>query len=134
MYPVDPLLGRLAHLRSDSRADLDITELAESQIGMALQRAYLASGADWAGEKPFFYLRTPTRKEVDFVGEALGGAAVEGKYTAGGRWLREAATVNASPYRGILTTRNVFDVSRGPDEAWAVPACVLAVLVDIERS
>jgi predicted AAA+ superfamily ATPase len=133
VYPVDPLIGRLAHLRSRSRKDLDLTVLAESQIGMALQRAHLAAGADWAGEKPLFYLRTPTRKEVDFVGESLAGAAVEGKYTEGGRWLREASTVNASGYRGILTTRNVLDTSASADGAWAVPACVLALLIDVQQ-
>jgi hypothetical protein len=107
--------------------------LAESQIGMALQRAHLATGADWAGEKQLFYLRTATRKEVDFVGEALGGSAVESKYTEGGRWLREAATVNASRYRGILTTRNVLDTSAGNNGAWAVPGCILALLIDAQH-
>lgn len=130
VYPVDPIIGRLAHLRSASRADLDLTVLAESQIGMALQRAHLAAGTDWAGEKQLFYLRTPTRKEVDFVGETLAGAAVEGKYTERGRWLREAATVNASGYRGVLCTRSVLDTSAGAGAAWAVPACILAVLID----
>ena len=133
VYPIDPLIGRLAHLRSSSRSDLDLTVLAESQTGMALQRAHLADGADWAGEKPLFYLRTATRKEVDFVGEALAGAAVEGKYTEGGRWRREAATVNASRYRGILTTRNVLDTAAGAAGAWAVPACILAVLIDAQH-
>src|SRR5262249_7655341 len=41
VYPVDPLIGRLAHLRSSNRRDLDLTVLAEAQIGMALQRAHL---------------------------------------------------------------------------------------------
>ena len=132
IYPVDPLLARMAHLRSASRPDPDLTVLAEAQLGMALQRAHLATGADWAGERPLFYLRTPNRKEVDFVGEALGGAALEGKYTEGGRWLREAATVNTTAYRGILATRNVLDVEPDSGIAWAVPACVLAVLVDVE--
>lgn len=130
VYPVDPIIGRLAHLRSASRSDLDLTVLAESQLGMALQRAHLADGSDWAGEKPLFYLRTPARKEIDFVGEALAGAAVEGKYTEAGRWLREAATVNSSSYLGILATRNVLDTSAGQSGAWAVPACILAVLID----
>lgn len=133
VYPIDPIIGRLAYLRSASRADLDLTVLAESQTGMAVQRAHLADGADWAGKKQLFYLRTPARREVDFVGEALAGAAVEGKYTEGGRWLREAATVNASGYRGVLTTRNVLDTSAGPNRAWAVPACILAVLIDAQH-
>jgi hypothetical protein len=80
-----------------------------------------------------FYLRTPTRKEIDFVGEAMAGAAVEGKYTEGGRWLREAATVNASRYRGILTIRNVLDTSAGASGAWAVPACI-SVLIDDQQA
>jgi hypothetical protein len=94
----------------------------------------LGTGADWAGEKQLFYLGTPTRKEVDFVGETLAGAVVEGKYTEGGHWLREAATVNASGYRGLLTTRNVLDTRAGVTGAWAVPACVLAVLIDVQHS
>lgn len=130
IYPVDPLIGRLAHLRSDSRSDLDLTVLTESQVGMALRRGALASGHTWTDDRPLYYLRTATRKEVDFVGESLGGAAVEGKYVEGGSWAREAATVQASGYRGVLTTRNVLDLAGGPKGAWAVPAAVLAVLLD----
>jgi hypothetical protein len=48
--------------------------------------------------------------------------------------LREAATVNASRYRGILTTRNVLNTSAGPSGAWAVPACILAVLIDDQQA
>lgn len=129
VYPVDPLIGRLAHLRSQQRPDLDTTVLAESQIGMALRRAGLIHGSSWTEDSTLFHLRTANRKEIDFVGENLGGAAIEGKYTDRGRWLREAATVNASPYRGILTTRNVFDTT-DPQHAWAVPACLLAALTD----
>jgi len=129
VYPVDPLIGRLAHLRSPRRPDLDITVLAESQIGMALRRAGLVQGGSWAEDGTLFYLRTASRKEIDFVGETLGSAAVEGKYTDRGRWLREATTVNTSPYRGVLTTRNVLDLT-APHNAWAIPACLLAALID----
>ncbi len=51
IYPIDPIIGRLAYLRSASRADLDLTVLAESQTGMALQRAHPAGGAGRAGQK-----------------------------------------------------------------------------------
>jgi hypothetical protein len=47
-------------------------------------------------------------------------------YVDTGRRRSEAATL-ASPYRGILTTRSVLDTT-GP--AWAVPAGILAVLLD----
>jgi hypothetical protein len=40
-----------------------------------------------------------------------------------------AATVSASDWRGLLTTRNVLHCGV-LDDAWAVPAAVLAALVD----
>ena len=128
LYPIDPLLGRLAHLRNPARADLDPTVLAEAQVGMALRRAAHAAGRSWTADADLFYLRTPSRKEIDFVGEPLAGAAVEGKYIETGRWAREAATVNASEFLGILTTRNVLDCSA--EGAWAVPAAIFAALID----
>lgn len=129
LYPIDPLIGRLPHLRNAARSDLDVTVLTEAQIGMCLRRALMRGGSSWAQDPSLFHLRTVTRTEIDFVAEAFGGAALEGKYTQRGKWQGEAATVDASNYKGILATRNVLDTSRG-DEAWAVPACVLALLVD----
>lgn len=129
LYAVDPLIARLAHLRNPARADLDLTVLAEMQVGMALRRATFADGWPWTADEVIFYHRTPTRKEIDFVGEPLAGTAVEGKYVETGRWRGEAMTIDASAWSGILTTRNVFDCSE-PDRAWAVPACILAALID----
>jgi predicted AAA+ superfamily ATPase len=129
VYAVDPLIARLAHLRNPQRSDIDPTVLTEMMIGMALRRAQLTAGRMWADDPTMFYVRTPARKEIDFVSEAFAGTAVEGKYTEGGNWRREAATVNASEWDGILVTRNVLDVSE-PDGAWAVPAGVLAYLLD----
>jgi hypothetical protein len=40
----------------------------------------------------------------------------------------ETATVVASKYFGIVTTRNVLDL--GQSDAWAVPAALLAYLID----
>lgn len=129
VYAIDPLIARLAHLRNPQRSDLDPTVLTEMMIGMVLRRAQLVAGQLWADDPTVFYLRTPTRKEIDFVSEAFAGTAVEGKYTEGGGWRRAAATVDASQWDGILATRNVLDVD-DPDGAWAVPAGVLAYLVD----
>lgn len=75
-----------------------------------------------------FRVRTASRKEIDFVSEHLGGVALEGKYTEGA-WRSEAATVSASTWDGILATRNVLE-TEGKDSAWAVPACLLAYLLD----
>lgn len=129
LYAIDPLVARLAHLRNANRPDIDVTELAEMQVGMAIRRAIAASGQAWETEVPVFYMRTPTRKEIDFVAETLGDVAVEGKYVQTGKWKAEAATVDASDFLGILTTRNVLDCS-DPERAWAVPAGMLAALID----
>ncbi len=128
IYTSDPLLARLMHVRNPHRPDVDPTILAEMQIGMAIRRRQVADGASWTGEDRLFYWRTPTRKEIDFVSEDLGGAAVEGKYTEK-RWRQGSATVNASEWRGVLATRNVLDTTSS-DKAWAVPAALLAYLID----
>jgi len=59
----------------------------------------------------------------------LAGTAVEGKYIETGRWRGEAVTVRASDWAGVVTTRNVLDCT-DPADAWAVPAGILAALVD----
>jgi predicted AAA+ superfamily ATPase len=129
LYAIDPVIARLTHLRNAARPDVDLTALAEMQIGMTLRRATYAMGWPWAADEAVFYYRTPTRKEIDFVGEPLAGVAVEGKYVETGKWRGEARTVDASQWRGILTTRNVLDCSAA-DQSWAVPAGMLAALID----
>ncbi len=129
LYAVDPLIARLAHLRNPARADIDLTVLAEMQIGMAINRAAHATGVSWAGDAFLFHVRTPTRKEIDFVSELLGPLAIEGKYVESGRWAGEAATVNSSGWQGVLTTRTLLDTSDQPN-AWAVPAAFVAYLAD----
>jgi hypothetical protein len=98
------------------------------QLGMALHRRLTAGGADWDGDQGVFHVRTPSRKEIDFVSAALDGAAIEGKYTEGGNWKGDAATVDASAFEGVLATRNVLDSKSAG--AWAVPAGMLSYLLD----
>ena len=128
LYAIDPLVGRLPHLRNTAHRDPDPTIITEMQVGMSVHRAAYAAGTPWADDQFLFYVRTPTRKEIDFVGDPLAGVALEGKYTEGGGWNRAAATVNGSAWDGILLTRNVLDC-RGT-AAWAVPAALFAFLVD----
>ena len=71
--------------------------------------------------------RTRTRKEIDFVGSGFGGIAIESKYTDG-NWRRDALTLKASPWRGIVATRSELDLA-DPQVA-AVPAALLAWLID----
>lgn len=128
LYAVDPLVARLAHLRNPARADIDPTILSEMQVGMAIRRRILTERPRSTTDQSLFYVRTPSRKEIDFVAADLAGVAVEGKYTEDGRWARASATVNASEWDGILTTRNVLDTT-GP-RAWAVPAAFLGYCLD----
>lgn len=131
VYAIDPLVARLAHLRSPERADVDPTVLTEMLLGMAIHRAAYAAGTAWADDQFLFHARTPARKEIDFVAQPLAGVALECKYSDTGRWAGEAATVNSSQWAGILATRSVLDTSAGTDsDAWAVPAAFLAYLLD----
>lgn len=128
LYSVDPLLARLPHLRSPERSDVDPTALTEMQIGMALRRRQVRDRPPSANDSNLFYMRTPSRKEIDFIARDLGDVAIEGKFIEDGRWKREAQTVEASEWNGILVTRNVLDVEG--TGAWAVPAGILAFLLD----
>lgn len=129
LYAIDPLLARLPHLRNPARPDIDPTVLTEMQIGLALRRRVLAERPDAGNDEFLFHVRTPARKEIDFVAEDLGTVAIEGRYVEGGNWRSEAATVNASTWDGLLVTRNVLEIPPGV-AAWAVPAGILAFLLD----
>ncbi len=131
VYAVDSIVARVSHLRNEARQDVDPTILSEMMLGMAIRRAAITSGREWDGDDFLFYHRTPTGKEIDFVSPLLGENAVEGKFTDG-RWRREAITVNASEWRGILATDSVLEIETedARHRAWAVPAGLLAYLID----
>jgi predicted AAA+ superfamily ATPase len=131
-YFTDPLLARLAHLRNGAHPAPDLTQLTEQQLGVALTRRLEASSSgSYASHDNVLFERTPTRKEIDFVGSALEPVAIEGKYTDGGHWVGESATVNASTHWGVLATRSVLDTSATTGAAsWAVPAGMLAYCID----
>lgn len=129
VYAIDPIVARLAHLQNSSRADVDLTLLSEMQLGMGVRRRILRDDPAVLTDEFLFHLRTPARKEIDFVSDALAGIALEGKYSEDGRWRSDAATITASPWGGILATRNVLDVR--DEKVWAVPSAVLAYLVDV---
>ena len=121
-YFLDPIY---AHLGG---APPDDSQLAQQQLGMALLRAEERErpGAlvDFAA---VLHHRSNTRREIDFVGPAFGGLAIESKFVDG-RWKRDAQTLAASPWRGIVATRSELDLRDA--EVVAVPAALLAWLVD----
>lgn len=129
VYAVDPLLARLPHLRNPARADVDATALTEMQLGNAVRRRIVSEAPASLTDHAVFHVRTPSRKEIDFVSAHLGGVAIEGKYTEGA-WRSEAATVDASAWSGLLATRNVLDLPLDRAKAWAVPASMLAYVLD----
>ena len=95
---------------------------------MALVRSF---ARDDPGGYPNFdavlHHRTPTRKEIDFVGPGFGDLAIESKYVDGDRWRRAARTMRASRWHGIVATRGALDLS--DPELMAVPTAVLVWLI-----
>jgi predicted AAA+ superfamily ATPase len=131
-YFTDPLLARLAHLRNPIHPAPDLTQLTEMELGNVLQRNLEASWPGrYAGFDQVLFERTPTRKEIDFVGPALDPVAIEAKYTDSGRWVAEAASLNSSPHLGVVATRSVLDTAAtSAERSWAVPASYLAYCLD----
>lgn len=132
VYFCDPLLGRLAHLRNPLCTDPDPTLLTEQQIGRALSLALESerpgSLLDFAG---VLHRKTPTGKEIDFVGAAFARVGIDCKYIDHGL-ARAGATLRAQVAsgtidRGILATRSVIALDDEP--VWAIPAAILAWLL-----
>lgn len=124
VYFTDPIYTQLA-----PDGQLDLTTLSEQQLGMALLRGL---EHDLPGSYMDFsrvlHHRTATRKEIDFVGPDFGGAAIESKYVDG-RWRRDAQTLQASPWRGIVATRTELNLD--DPQVVAVPTALLAWFVDV---
>ncbi len=132
-YFTDPVYTQLVDpngdgLGPDPTFRLDLSQLSQQQLGMALLRAgeREAPGTltDFEG---VLHHRTESRREIDFVGRGFGGLAFESKYVDG-KWRRDALTLKASRWRGVVATRSELDVS-GPDVV-AVPTALLAWLID----
>ena len=106
----------------------DPSALSEQQLGMALLRSF---ERDHPGSYMEFdrvlHHRTRTRKEIDFVGPAFGGIAIESKYVDG-RWRRDVQTLAASGWRGIVATRSELNLEDA--NVMAIPASMLAWMID----
>ena len=122
-YFLDPAYARLSPTPPDD------SQLSEQQLGMALLRCFErerpGSLMDYA---EVLHHRSNTRREIDFVGPSFGGVAIESKFVDG-RWKRDAQTLLASGWRGIVATRTELDLS-DPSGVAAIPTAMLAWLVD----
>ena len=123
VYFLDPAYAALGPSRPDD------SQLAEQQLGVALlrscERARPGSYLDFA---EVLHHRSNTRREIDFVGPNFGGIAIESKFVDG-RWKRDAQTLAASKWHGVVATRSELDLSASSN-AIAIPAPMLAWLVD----
>ena len=123
VYFLDPAYARLSPTPPDD------SQLSEQQLGMALLRCFErqrpGSFMDFA---EVLHHRSNTRREIDFVGPSFGGLAIESKFVDG-RWKRDAQTLLASGWRGIVATRTELDLS-DPSGVAAIPAAMLAWLLD----
>ena len=124
IYFSDPAYAALSPVPADD------SQLSEQQLGMALlrcrERARPGSYLEFAD---VLHHRSNTRREIDFVGPAFGGIAIESKFVDG-RWQRDAQTLAASGWRGIVATRSELDLT-GSRDVVAVPTAMLAWLVDV---
>ena len=129
LYYTDPVY---ANLTPDSThiapAPVDFTRLSQQQLGLALLRAIERTApGTLVGHDQVLHHRTASRKEIDFVGPQFGGIAFESKYVDGG-WRRDALTLKASRWQGVVATRSEIDLS--DPEVAAVPTAMLAWLLD----
>ena len=120
--PIYSLLPRHAEMPSNMGA------LSEQQLGIVLLRSFArANPAAYPDFDSVLFHRTPARKEIDFVGPGFGGVAIESKYVGPRRWRRNARTLAASRWRGVVATRSALDLEN--PELIAVPTSLLAWLV-----
>ena len=124
-YFTDPIYSFLSR-HAEPTANLGV--LSEQQLGVALLRSFARVDP---GAYPDFdsvlYHRTPARKEIDFVGPAFGDLAIESKYVDQRRWKRDARTLAASRWRGLMATKSALDLN--DPELGAVPTGLLAWLI-----
>ena len=128
IYFTDPVYGLLTPRR------VDLSVLSEQQLGVALLRSLeREKPGSYVHSDGVLYHRTKSQREIDFVGPDFGGVAIESKYVDDGPWRSaEGRMFKASPWTGIVATRSQLDLR--DTEALAIPAGILAWLLDTQRS
>lgn len=126
-YFTDPLLATLAARRGAGGLP-DVTALSEQQLAVSLLRSLERESPSAAlRHDQLLHYRSATGAEIDFVAAAFDGVSVESKYVDR-TWGRAFQTIASSPYRvGVVATRSGM---RRHDHGWALPAGVLAALLD----
>jgi predicted AAA+ superfamily ATPase len=134
LYLIDPLIARLPHLRDPSSRATDMTCLAEGQLALELARSIdrLAPGR-FVEQRAVLYARTSTGNEVDFApvpiivsGAQSATTPLEAKWVSR-KWRREALVMRGRYGNGVLATKDIVDLT---DDVWAVPAPIIALLLN----
>jgi uncharacterized protein len=127
IYFTDPLLARMAHLRTGHLPEPDVSRISEQQIGLTLVRRLAAGDPSRYGDfSQVLHARSSTGAEVDFCGESFATVAVEAKYTDT-KLARESQTMRTMfGDRGVLATRARLEEVGG---AQALPAAFVAYLL-----
>lgn len=128
--PVKWLRNNDARFRTDTVVLTGSSAAGRTQATKALagRRAIeRAAPGTLVGHGQVLHHRTASRKEIDFVGPQFGGIAFKSKYVDVG-WRRDALTLKASRWQGVVATRSELDLS--DPEVAAVPAALLAWLLD----
>ena len=134
LYLADPVLSWAGPRLRSGLASPDFSRLSEAAIGTALARSVDWQEPErWATDDSIGYLRTGHGNEVDFAPVPLRSASgvvrtvpIEAKWVANG-WRPEAKVIEAKFSAGVVATRNIVNLAY---PTWAVPAPVLALLLD----
>lgn len=128
-YFTDPLLARLAHLRAEHHPEPSTAAVSEQQIGLHLLRQAAAGDpGTYAEFASVMCARNAARKEVDFVGRALGGLGFESKYSDTGL-ERDSATVRSiCDGKGVMASRALIGQAKA-GEVLFLPAAFVAFLL-----
>jgi predicted AAA+ superfamily ATPase len=134
LYLADPVLSWTGPRLRSGLPSPDFTRLTEAAIGTALARSVDWQEPErWATDDSIGYVRTTAGNEVDFAPVPLRSASgvvrtvpIEAKWVPSG-WRPGAKVIEAKFKAGILATRNIVDLGY---PAWAVPAPLLALLLD----
>ena len=125
IYFTDPIYALLQHHTEPAP---NPGTLSEQQLGVALLKSFARANPEaYPNFDSVLHYRTPARKEIDFVGPAFGDLAIESKYVDQRRWRRDARTLAASRWRGVMATRSALDL-KDPDLV-AVPTGLLVWLI-----
>ncbi|MBX6371023.1 MAG: ATP-binding protein [Acidothermus sp.] len=133
-YLIDPLLAHLPHLREPTWAEPDMTRLTEAQLAAEIARCVDRLQPDRLIEqRAVAYTRTTSGNEIDFAplpvavkGQRTTTVPIEVKWVSK-NWRRSALTLANRYGRGILATKDVADTT---GTAWAIPAPILALLLN----